>query len=334
MSVRINNQNQAINNNKKKQIENSKNNKPSGSSAYSKNKKFLDKMLREYQAFCKKYFGESTPIGSMTEERMNKLLEEDNSNNNINKNNLIKNQNGNEKFSDIFTDDNKFTIENEDIFDELPIDINYSENDRLGNHKNTKNDYKRRTKAIFKEEKKVEEKGIDIDKKKEEEKVQEKNINKSEDEYDDFEGEENIEEIKNQKATKIQKVYRDKKIRKIYKNKIYFGNDKNKNNILWIYFDKLDSKENIISIEIKGYSMINKNNFILKKNIKDLLGVESISKEEIKNKINDILDKIEKMLTENEQKIKSNELNKNINNKKNNDDEEKVVDDDGEEYTF
>ena len=40
------------------------------------------------------------------------------------------------------------------------------------------------------------------------------------------------------------------------------------------------------------------------------------------------------MLTENEQKIKSNELNKNINNKKNNDDEEKVVDDDGEEYTF
>ena len=53
MSVRINNQNQAINNNKKKQIENSKNNKPSGSSAYSKNKKFLDKMLREYQAFCK-----------------------------------------------------------------------------------------------------------------------------------------------------------------------------------------------------------------------------------------------------------------------------------------
>ena len=35
-------------------------------------------MLREYQTFCKKYFGESTPIGSMTEERMNKLLEDEN----------------------------------------------------------------------------------------------------------------------------------------------------------------------------------------------------------------------------------------------------------------
>ena len=34
----------------------------------------MEKMLREYQTFCKKYFGESTPIGSMTEERMNKLF--------------------------------------------------------------------------------------------------------------------------------------------------------------------------------------------------------------------------------------------------------------------
>ena len=56
---------------KSKNKENSKisTNKQIGSSAYSKNKKTLEKMLREYQTFCKKYFGESTPIGSMTEIR-------------------------------------------------------------------------------------------------------------------------------------------------------------------------------------------------------------------------------------------------------------------------
>ena len=74
---------------KNKFKENSKinsNNKVIGSSTYSKNKKSLEKMLREYQTFCKKYFGESTPIGSMTEERMNKLLEDEN---NIKDNKII-----------------------------------------------------------------------------------------------------------------------------------------------------------------------------------------------------------------------------------------------------
>ena len=67
------------NSTKNKYKENTKMNsgKIMGSSTYSKNKKSLEKMLREYQTFCKKYFGESTPIGSMTEERMNKLLEDE-----------------------------------------------------------------------------------------------------------------------------------------------------------------------------------------------------------------------------------------------------------------
>ena len=76
MNKQKNNLNQPLNikSNRYKR-ENSKDNKPVGSTIYSKNKKVLDQMLREYQSFCKKYFWESTPIGSMTEERMNRLLE-------------------------------------------------------------------------------------------------------------------------------------------------------------------------------------------------------------------------------------------------------------------
>ena len=43
-------------------------------------------MLREYQSSCKRYFCESIPIVSMTEERMNKLLEDEM--NKTDKNNL------------------------------------------------------------------------------------------------------------------------------------------------------------------------------------------------------------------------------------------------------
>ena len=53
------------------------NSRPLGSTIYSQNKKNLDKMLRDYQTFCKKYFGESTPIGAISEERMNKILEDE-----------------------------------------------------------------------------------------------------------------------------------------------------------------------------------------------------------------------------------------------------------------
>ena len=70
----MNNMNKSSNNHNNKYIKSAKDNKPLGSTTYYKNKKLLGKMLREYQSFCKRYFGESTPIGSMSEERMNKLL--------------------------------------------------------------------------------------------------------------------------------------------------------------------------------------------------------------------------------------------------------------------
>ena len=312
MNKQIRNANQVLNNNKRKEIENTKSNKTLGSTTYSKNKKYLDKMLREYQTFCKKYFGESTPIGSMTEERMNKLLEENDVNMNLNKKNLINNQNNN-MFYDILNGDNKFTFENEDLCCELPNGFLFSEKNQLGNHKNSKNDYKRRSNAIFKEEKK------------EKLQVEEEKTNKIEDEYDDFE---NVDDNKNQKAIKIQKYFRAKRSKK----RIYFGYDKNKTSILWVYIGKFDSQKNITKLEIKSYSINQQKICFFEKDIKDLLGVNFISNEDLKKQINEIVDKINIILVQND-KNNLNEDNKNINNKNKND-EEKAVDDDGEEYTF
>lgn len=346
-----NNLNQPLNNNKNKFIENSKNNKPLGSATYSKNKKLLDKMLRDYQSFCKKYFGESTPIGSMTEERMNKLLEDEENKINKNKSNNNSNNN-NQQFFDIFGDNNdtEFDFEKENLINFIPDDLNFSNNDRLGNHKNTKNDYNRRNKNLFKEEKeeekkskdKIEEedekKDIKNDKKKEE-KVkdvnEEDNMNKSEEGYDDFENEDDVEEVKNQKARIIQRVFKSRKDKN--KERIYFGYDKTNNYIIWIFIDKFDSNGKVKNIEIKSYSINEKNNLSFKKDIKDLLEVDSISKEEIKKNMNKIIDKFDKIVKNKEDDIKSNELdqkNNNNNMNKENNDEEKVVDDDGEEYTF
>ena len=176
----MNNKHQNIQKNKIKENSKININKPQGSTTYSKNKKSLEKMLREYQTFCKKYFGESTPIGSMTEERMNKLLEDEN---NIKEKDLLEEK---IQFLETLEDNNN---NEEEICDQLPIDILYNDNNILGNHKNNKNDYKQRNKIIFNEILK-------------EEKID--NI-----EYNDFEQNENLEEIKNKKVKLIQKIYID-----------------------------------------------------------------------------------------------------------------------------
>ena len=203
----MNNKHQNIQKNKIKENSKININKPQGSTTYSKNKKSLEKMLREYQTFCKKYFGESTPIGSMTEERMNKLLEDEN---NIKEKDLLEEK---IQFLETLEDNNEFN--KEEICDQLPIDILYNDNNILGNHKNNKNDYKQRNKIIFNEI--LKEDKID-------------NI-----EYNDFEQNENLEEIKNKKVKLIQKIYRENKYKK--KERIYFGYDKEKLNILKIYID-------------------------------------------------------------------------------------------------
>ena len=317
--------------NKFKEI--SKDNKALGSTTYSKNKKQLDQMLREYQSFCKKYFGESTPIGSMTEERMNKLLEDQENNTNLKKN-CIQNDNFNDQFFDILKENDEiyenelFFLGNKNILDDIPNDFPYSESDQLGKHKNTKNDYNRRCNLLFK----TKEKGEIKEEEKEIKDKKEEIINddKNDEEYDDFEHEENIEEIKNKKAILIQKIYRNKKIKN--KEKLYFGYDNSKNNALWIFANKFDSKDNIKSIIIKCFNINKKKEFTFNQNIKDLLNVDFISKEEIKKNMSNIIDKIGGLLEKNE--INENKLNEKISNEINNKNEiNKDLEDEDEEYS-
>ena len=287
-------------------------NKPTGSTAYSKNKKSLEKMLREYQTFCKKYFGESTPIGAMTEERMNKLLEDEN---NLKNRDLL--EEDKLQFLETLEDNNKSTFDSEEICDTLPIDIFYNENNILGNHKNNKNDYKQRNKILFNEITKKEEKN-------------------EKEEYNDFEQKENMEEIKNRKAKEIQRIYREKKYKK--KERIYFGYDKEKSNILKIYIDDLDDNGNIIKLDINKYSIKENKSMFVKIPINNLLKINSISKEDIRKNLEDITLKIDEIIKNgkiSDENIKENDnKNKNEKEKEKEKEEEKVLDENGEEYTF
>ena len=304
-----NQMNKYQNSTKNKYKENTKMNsgKIMGSSTYSKNKKSLEKMLREYQTFCKKYFGESTPIGSMTEERMNKLLEDEN---NIKEKHLL--EEDKQHFLDTLEDNNKDDFNNEEICDTLPMDLIYNDNNLLGNNKNNKNDYKQRNKIIINQVNKEENMDNNILKEKIIEKEETENENK---EYDDFEKkEENIEtEDKN-------------------KELIYSGYDKEKLNIIKIYIDNIDDNDKIKKINVKKDSIQDNKNKYYELEIKNLLKMESISKEEINKYLEDIIDKVEIMI-----KKDINNSFENINNEnenKNEKEEEKVLDEDGEEYTF
>ena len=304
-----NQMNKYQNSTKNKYKENTKMNsgKIMGSSTYSKNKKSLEKMLREYQTFCKKYFGESTPIGSMTEERMNKLLEDEN---NIKEKHLL--EEDKQHFLDTLEDNNKDDFNNEEICDTLPMDLIYNDNNLLGNNKNNKNDYKQRNKIIINQVNKEENMDNNILKEKIIEKEETENENK---EYDDFEKkEENIEtEDKN-------------------KELIYSGYDKEKLNIIKIYIDNIDDNDKIKKINVKKDSIKDNKNKYYELEIKNLLKMESISKEETNKYLEDIIDKVEIMI-----KKDINNSFENINNEnenKNEKEEEKVLDEDGEEYTF
>ena len=287
-------------------------NKPTGSTIYSKNKKSLEKMLREYQTFCKKYFGESTPIGSMTEERMNKLLEDEN---NLKENNLF--EVDKQHFLDTLDDNKNINFSSDEICDSLPLDIFYNDNSALGNHKNNKNDYKQRNKILFNQTTKKEEKT-------------------EKEEYNDFEEKENeiTDEIKNRNAKEIQRIYREKKYEK--KERIYFGYDKEKLNILKVYIDDKDNDGNIKKLDINIYSISENRNRYIKADMNSLLKIDKISKEELLKNLDEIIDKINTMFISKDVSDKNTKEIAEVDSKKNekDDEEEKVLDEDGEEYTF
>ena len=311
------------------------------SSQYKKNKKNLNQEIRDYQLFVKKYFGDTTPIASMTEERMNELFKDQEVNNKI----ILDNENDIE-FQKLLKDNEDLDFGEEDCLIPSNEEFIYDINDKLGKHKNNKNDYSRREKLLFKNEKKVEKEPEikeepkneeennnvcnDLEKKEEEEEPKNEEENN---EYNDFEEKkeekkepkvekseskeekvpleekkpdlEMIEYLKKQKeksALKIQKIYKEKK----RGEKLYIGFDDSKSIILRIYVNEYDQYKKVKSIKIFSYFIYQKKELILEKTIKDLLGVEPLSVNTVKKFMDKI---IERALLQNEDSIDNNLLN-------------------------
>ena len=175
-------------------------------SQYKKNKKNLNQEIRDYQLFVKKYFGDTTPIASMTEERMNELFKDQEVNNKI----ILDNENDIE-FQKLLKDNEDLDFGEEDCLIPSNEEFIYDINDKLGKHKNNKNDYFRREKLLFKNEKKVE-KEPEI---KEEPKNEEENNNVC----NDLEKKEEEEEPKNEEENNEYNDFEEKEEEKKDKEK-------------------------------------------------------------------------------------------------------------------
>ena len=269
------------------------NNKPFTSSEYSKNKKNLNKMIRDYQIFVKKYLGDATPIASMTEERMNRLLEDEENNNKI----ILDDENKKE-FQKLLNNNKDLDFGEEEFLIQLPSDEEfiYSENDKLGNHKNNKNDYSRREKLLFKKEEKPKEEEIQkVEEKPKPESIVEnsnsdentKKIEKPPEEPDPEELQ-YLEEKKEKSAQKIQEMFRSK----MKGEKLYIGFDDSENIVLKIYVNEYDKDKKVKSLKIYSYFLDQKKELTLDKTIKELLGVNSLSVNGVKKVMDKIIERV------------------------------------------
>ena len=102
-------------------------------------------------------------------------------------------------------------------------------------------------------------------------------------------------------ARRIQEIFREKRTRE----RLYIGFDKSKNIIVRVYVDEYDESKKIKSIKFYCYFLKEQENLTVKKPIKQLLHINSISSEGAKKIIGDI---IEKALLQIDDSIKSDAL--------------------------
>ena len=143
------------NNNERKSNQNLKN---VNLKELSENTKNLNKMLKDYQNFCQKYFGDSTPIAAMSQERLNSLMKTDIKENEKNNNvNLNKNSNSNINLSMLDNDDYDFYfngLKMNEAFDKIIKGeiIQLNKENKIGFEKNDKNDSNVRKKRFIKKQ--------------------------------------------------------------------------------------------------------------------------------------------------------------------------------------
>ena len=117
------------------------------SANYKSNKNNLPKMLKDYQLFCQKYFGNTTPIASMSQERFEKVFNEENKEQHQPQNephnkislSMLENDTYDFCYSCLNIEGALDKITNSEIF---------AKEQKLGYGKNDKNDYIKRLKKL------------------------------------------------------------------------------------------------------------------------------------------------------------------------------------------
>lgn len=117
----------------------------SGSS--SKSKKNLEEMMKDYKKFVKKYFGNANLRDYLSEERIDEIIE-GKEKKNINQNMILQNEKNYLIYEKLVKNNIDSDFVDEDIEIQIPSlnEIYYSEENRLGKHKNNINDYNKRKK--------------------------------------------------------------------------------------------------------------------------------------------------------------------------------------------
>jgi hypothetical protein len=286
--------------------------------------------MKDYKKFVKKYFGNINPRDYKYQERRNEILEEEDKKN-FDQIMILQKQKNYLIYEKLLKNSKDSDFDDEEIEVQMPCsnEIFYSKENRLGTHKNNKHDYKERIKKfeidneILEEGKNTSIQNIDTEDKGDKEgtqvKEEEKEEEKDKEDIEDKEGAQEKEEEEEKevekdkihenirpdskspicedydttqdkeiKAKKIQKLFREKRS----KERLYAGMDKSNCNIIRIYVDEYDQNNNIKSLKVFIYLLIDKESLILKKSIKELLKRDSISKKSLMKCMNEVIEKI------------------------------------------
>lgn len=205
----------------------------------------------------------------------------------------------NKKFNDFLDIIPTYFLE-ENIKCELPnIPELYSEQNKLGLHKNNIDDYFERLKLIIDIEVIEEELEYDIPIKEANIVIDDNNtekninniqmgINKDENILENNYVKDDINELKRKiiSINKILEIWKDNRV----KQKLYVGFEKNSQDIIFrIYGKILDKEKKIKVIEFNRYSIKFSLAFKLEKTVKELFDVDSLSKEELISRIDEVI---------------------------------------------
>ena len=178
--------------------------------------------------------------------------------------------------------------------------LQFSSERKIGFGKNDKKDYQKRLQFLIKSQKQPEEQKNEI----EEQSIKDNNQDKEESK-ENKENKENTNKnlteddqlIKEKKATMIQNAYKNHKINKKMKEKLFVGFDQSQKYLIYIYVDKKipeneEQNYDIESLFFKIYSFETGKFSYETKFIKDLMFNDTINISQIKDAIPDIIDKM------------------------------------------